>query len=465
MRITLFVILLVWFGQIKAQTTTFFKTYGASKAYSFDLTSDGGYIITGNSGLNTYLLKTDSLGNTIWTRFYNNIYGYSGFSVQQTYDEGYIVAGQVGEPDTISIGASDIYILKTNEFGDTIWTFRTNLGVGDRAYSIRQLIDSSYIVTGVVNEAINGGNPRSILLKISKNGQLLWNKTYATQSRAEAVQAIDSGFLFLGTNGSKTYLVKTNSIGDTIWTKKGGLGFQYGRGEDVVQLSDSSYIVTGSVYNNSNQDVFVSKIDKNGNLIWAKQYGGSEDDYANAIDLVEDNGFIIAGDTYSYSVGQYYNADIWLLRFDENGDTLWTKSYGNTENNQATDVKSCPDKGFILTGSSGITPNAFLLKTDSLGNSPIISSTSIIQEKKGLEFNIYPNPTSEIITVEFNASLEYSDVVFSIYDYLGRQIKQRKEKTDDNIFQFDVSSLEKGIYYLTISHDNKTLMTKQFLKQ
>ncbi|MFK7946346.1 MAG: T9SS type A sorting domain-containing protein [Saprospiraceae bacterium] len=478
MKIAYFLILnIVWIGFCQAQSNTFFKTYSTSNSVgnSVVCTHDNGYAFLGSTyeiynNSNLYLVKTDEFGDTLWTKIYNMPYLDVGFSIQETYDNGFVLAGQVGEPDTISIGASDIYMLKTDEFGDTIWTFTTNLGIGDKAYSIRQLIDSSYVVTGVANESVNSTNKNSFLLKLDKNGQLLWQHIYENYSSGKSViQTLDNGFIVCGQyglfNNTAVYLIKTNSLGDTIWTKKGGLGFQYGRGEDVVQLFDSSYIVTGSVYNNSNQDVFVSKIDKNGNLIWTKQYGGNEDDYANAIHLVEDNGFIIAGDTYSYSVGQFYNADIWLLRFDENGDTLWSKSYGNTENNQATDVKSCPDKGFIVTGSSGTTPNAFLLKIDSLGNSPIISSTSIIQEKKGLEFNIYPNPTSEIITVEFNASLGYSDVVFTIHDYWGRQVKQFKEKKDDNIFQFDVSSLEKGIYYLTISHDNKILMTKHFLKQ
>lgn len=443
-----------------AQTDSFFKTYGSLDANSIDLTSDGGYIITGGSSL----FKTNAFGDTLWTRHYYNIYGYHFHSVKQTFDGGYVLAGQVNEPDTTGELLSSVCVFRTDSNGDTLWTYTWNPASGDRAYSVEQTRDSNFIVAGVLDNSVNLGKRTSFLLKLDQNGDTLWSKTYEPYSNTKSViQALDNGFILCGQKSYLIYLIKTDGSGDTIWTKMGGLGFQYGRAEDAVQLSDSSYIITGSVYHGSDQNVFVSKIDQNGNLMWTKEYGGSDDDYAQAMDVVNNDELIITGNTYSYASGQFTNSDVWLLRLDNNGDTLWTRTYGNEENNQSADIKSCSDGGFIICGNFPDSDESFLLKTDSLGNAPNILTISKIGNNNNVEINIYPNPAVENLTIEL-PSINYSKVTVIIYNLLGRKVVAFNTEIKNNSAQFDVDSLPFGVYNLTVIIDDSYSISKQFLK-
>ncbi len=448
-----------------AQSDSFFKTYGGLGANSIDLTSDGGYIITGGSSL----FKTNAFGDTLWTRHYYSIYGYHFHCVKQTFEGGYILAGQVDETDTTGELLSAVCVFRTDVNGDTLWTYTWNPATGDRAYSVKQTRDSNFIVAGVLDNSVNLGIRTSFLLKLDQNGDTLWSKTYEPYSFSKnVIQTKNNGFLLCGQIGpiynmTNIYLIKTDGLGDTIWTKKGGLGFQYGRAEDVVQLMDSSYIITGSVYHGSDQNVFVSKIDKNGNQIWTKEYGGSDDDYAQAMDIINNDELIITGNTYSYASGQFTNSDVWLLRLDNNGDTLWTRTYGDEENNQSVDIKNCSDGSFIICGNFPDSDESFLLKTDSLGNAPNILTISKIGKNNSVEINIYPNPAVEKLTIELPL-IKYSKAKVIVYDLWGRKIDAFNTEIKNNSAQFDVDSLPFGVYNLTVIIDDRYSISKQFLK-
>ncbi len=448
-----------------AQTDTFFKIYSDKSANSMDLTSDGGYILAGGPNL----LKTDNLGDSLWSRFYSNIYGYHFHSVSQTYDGGYILAGQVDEPDTMSELLSSVYVFKTDSFGDTTWTYTWNPASGDRAYSVQETRDSNFIVAGVLDNAINFGIETSFLLKLNQDGDTIWSKTFEHYTTAKSViQTADDGYIFCGligiNNFTEVYLTKTNYLGDTIWTKNGGLGFLYGRGEDVVQLADSSYIITGSAYHGSDQNIFVSKVDKNGNLIWSKEYGGSHDEYAQVVDVVNNEEFIVAGNTYSYSTGQFTNLDVWVLKLDKNGDTLWTKTYGNEKNNSVTDIKISTDGGFVICGNLPNSHESFLLKTDSLGNAPAILSNNQIPDYSDFEIDIYPNPTNEYLTIKCSPKNEYSQWAIIIYDSWGRKVHEFQDVFNNNTIQYNLASLIAGVYNVSVIIDDKYSVSRQFVK-
>jgi Secretion system C-terminal sorting domain len=330
---------------------------------------------------------------------------------------------------------------------------------------------SSYIVAGVIDAGINFGISTSFLLKLDSNGDSLWTRIFDSPGIAKSVvQTFDGGYIFCGQYGTppatSVYLVKTNFFGDTIWTKKGNLGFQFGRGEDVVQTPDSNFVITGTVINGIARNIFLSKIDQFGNVIWTKYYGGNNHDNGYSVDLANNGGFIITGGTYSYSTGQFANADIWLIRTDNNGDTLWTRSHGGTENEEGFSVKSCIDGGYILTGYTGIQPDIFLLKTDSLGNAPTITSVEDSPQYKSPVVNVYPNPSKGWIAIEFEARVSSTDLRFSIYDCSGKKIRQFDEgsiKTGENHYQLNIANLAKGLYFLKIDLGGTTQLTK-FLK-
>ena len=217
------------------------RNYGGTNydlGYSAQQTQDGGYIIAGSAasfgagGGDVYLIKTNVYGDTLWTRTYGGTYYDGGFSVQQTSDGGYIVAGYTG-----SFGAGgDVYLIKTNAFGDTLWT-RTYGGTSyDLGNSGQQTSDGGYIIAGYTN-SFGAGGYDVYLIKTNSQGDTLWTRTYGGTNVdvGESVrQTSDGGYVITGTTGSfgaggDFYLIKTNATGDTLWTRTcGGAGYDEG---------------------------------------------------------------------------------------------------------------------------------------------------------------------------------------------------------------------------------------------
>jgi hypothetical protein len=117
----------------------------------------------------------------------------------------------------------------------------------------------------------------------------------------------------------------------------------------VQQTSDGGYILAGLTYSfgAGYYDIFLIKTDVNGNIIWAKTYGGTDWDWANSVQQTSDGGYILAGLTYSFGAGL---ADIFLIKTDANGNIQWAKTYGGTGDDRAYSVQQMSDGGYIVAG-------------------------------------------------------------------------------------------------------------------
>ena len=372
---------------------TFQKTFGAfgggglDYAYCIRQTTDGGYIITGytdTSGVDpdVYLIRTDAYGDMLWTKAYagtgNDID--VGYSCLQTTDGGYLVAGV---SDSSGTGNEDIYLIKTNANGDTLWTKAYGGNSWDQGRDIRQTTDGGYIIVGTTYSYGQVGDDVH-LVKIDSIGNVLWTKTYGENingsgwDKGNAVrQTTDGGYIITGETynfGAGLYdihLIKTNSVGDTLWTSTyGGISQDYGK--SVQQTTDGGYIIVGYTisFPVTNRNVYLVKTDSVGGLLWSKTYGGSSWDYGESVQQTTDGGYIIGGHTLNSGGGSW---DIYLIKTDNNGDTLWTKAYGGASSDVCFSVQQTTDGGFVITGrtiSFGTGPgDVYLIKTDSLGNS------------------------------------------------------------------------------------------------
>ncbi len=97
------------------------------------------------------------------------------------------------------------------------------------------------------------------------------------------------------------------------------------------------------------QDVWVIKTDAMGDTLWTKTFGKNGDDYGNSIHQTSDEGYILTGTTTSYGAGNY---DLWLIKTNTLGDTLWTKTFGGSGEDRGYSVQQTSDGGFIITGST-----------------------------------------------------------------------------------------------------------------
>jgi len=346
---------------VAAQDTLWTRTYGGSDddwAISVQQTADGGYIIAGSTdpsypdSTDWYLIKTDASGDTIWTRTYGGSSSDHAYSVQQTTDGGYIVTGWTS---SFGAGSSDVYLLKTDASGDTLWT-RAYGGTGsDWATSVQQTTDSGYIIAGVFE--LDEGNADFWLLKTDASGDTLWTRTYGGSEMdiaRSAQQTTDGGYIItgysrsFGAGGYDVYLVKTDTSGDTLWTRTYG-GGDYDGGWSVQQTSDGGYVIAGHSYSfgAGGSDVYLLKTDSSGDTLWTRTYGGINDDYAYSVQQTTQGGYVLAGDTYSFGAG---DVDVYLVETDSSGDSVWTRTYGGTGEDVCRTIRQTTDDGYVVVG-------------------------------------------------------------------------------------------------------------------
>ena len=265
------------------------KTYGGSSdeaAQDFQQTSDKGFIIVGwtNSygagNEDFYVVKTDSLGNTVWTRTYGGVNKDEGECVQIAGDGGYVIVGGAG-----SFGESggDAYLIKINSSGDTLWTRTYGGSYADGGHFVRQTSDSGYIVAGRTYSFGNNDSTHSC---------------------------------------NNVYLVKTNQAGDTVWSRAYG-SLRMDGAYCVIQSSDFGYVSTGwtAKYQDATgrcYDVYILKTNDSGDSLWAKSYGDpdilTDDDWGEWIEKTDDGGFIITGINSSFDSGNKMSGFSKLMR-------------------------------------------------------------------------------------------------------------------------------------------------------
>jgi len=379
---------LVFLGHVSAYKLYpgWFKHYGGAQgdyAESIQQTSDGGYVIAGYTNSYTHgnedfaIYKLDSNGDKVWFKHYGGIFNDRGTSIQQTSDGGYVAAGYTY---SYTHGDYDFAIYKLDSNGNKDW-FRHYGGTGnDKGFSIQQTSDGGYVIAGYSNSYTYGTIDLAIY-KLGNKGNKVWFKHYggAQGDYAESIQQTsDGGYVVAGFTYSYVYgdanadfaIYKLDSNGDKAWFKHYG-----GTGQDVArsiqQTSDGEYIVGGytTSYTHGGYDFAVYKLDSNGNKVWFKHYGGTEWDRGQSIRQASDGGYIISGSTASFSHG---STDFSIYKLDSNGNKSWFKHYGGANSEYSYSIKQTSDEGYIVAGKSdSFTHGGYdfaIYKLDSNGN-------------------------------------------------------------------------------------------------
>jgi len=261
-----------------------------------------------------------------WNKTYGGVKDDFAYEVLLLQD-GYMIAGVTA---SYGAGKSDIWIIRTDGEGNEIWN--KTYGGEEAEYTFDIIpTEDGYIIAGQTF-SFSRGLGDGWLIKIDENGNEIWNKTYGGKDDDDArcILKVDNGYIFAA--GSRSFnrnggvwIVKVDENGNEIWNKTYG-GKEHEIGYSIIE-TDDGYLVGGitSSYGHGGYDIWVIKIDENGNEIWNKTYGGAGEEYGGILMKTTD-GYIILGETFSYGKG---GEDIWAIKVDENGNEIWNKTYGS----------------------------------------------------------------------------------------------------------------------------------------
>ncbi|MBI5059230.1 T9SS type A sorting domain-containing protein [candidate division KSB1 bacterium] len=298
---------------------------GGAAELAFDVVahSGGGYAMVGytasyGAGLaDVYFATLSSQGEIQDISFWGGTEYESGNALAATADGGFVIGG---ETSSFGAGSSDFWLIKTDGDGAASWTQTYGGSQQDICYAVRQVTDGGYALAGYTTSFGSGGAD-AWLVRTSSSGQILWSRTFgwATDDVTyDMIQTSDGGFALAGhtQNGGSGerdfYLVKTDAYGTQQWTHSyGGVNDEFCR--SIQQTSDGGYILTGSTYSfgTGSQDIWLIRLSSSGALLWSRTFGGTGTDDCNSVAVTSDGGFVLGGQTTSFSATQW---DIWLIR-------------------------------------------------------------------------------------------------------------------------------------------------------
>ena len=425
--------LLAAIGLAQAPDTAWVKYYHRGSTdigYSIVETDDGGFLIAGTSQqydasyLDIWLVRIDQNGDSLWAKTYsyspeNNLSLYA-YSLRNDPNGGYVIGGM----KQMSSSANNPYVLKIDENGDSLWSFSMRRSDNCEANFIACTNDSGYVLVGY---AYTSGSINIFALKLDSQGDSCWVRYYDHGNWEQPYvveQTSDGGFIIGGKTNYNTsgsfdyYVVKADALGNAVWSDVYG-GDNYDYCNAIQPTPDGGYILYGEMQVYSSAVGLAIKTDSIGQIEWQHTYTGPVSaNYGRSVDQCSDGGYIFGGHcnvTYNYE-------DFYFIKTDANGDTLWTKAVGNSYDEDAYCVLQASDGSYLLVGhgfySIDTDGDALLVKLN--------AEPTSIEDKHALPslinvFGAYPNPFNAATTIRFELPAQ-SNVVIDIYDLLGRKV-------------------------------------------
>ncbi len=297
-----------------------------------------------------------------------------GYSIIQTKDNGFAI---VGRTSSFGQGAYDVYVIKLNAQGNIQWTKTIGGNDWDWGISLIQTPDSSFVISGLT-KSFGQDYFDAYLLKLDAQGNLQWTRTLGTTSYQDAlhvIQTSDGGYFTAGESyisGTRdVYLVKWDMNGNPQWTRTIG-GPNYDKCYwGAIQTTDGGFAVSGVTcsFGQGNCDGYVIKVDSQGNLQWTRAIGGTNNEWLYSIVQTSDSGYLLTGYTTSFGQG---NHDVYLVKLDKNGNLQWDQTIGGPESDIGYAIIQTHDGGYAIVGSTTSFgqggSDVYVIKLDSAGN-------------------------------------------------------------------------------------------------
>jgi hypothetical protein len=355
------------FQFLSGQSQTFQETFGDSvnqTPYCVKLNSDSGFIITGFTNgpcagrTDAMMIRTAANGDTLWEKTFGDT-GYDGARYgEQTFDGGFIM---VGSTTSFGAGGNDVYLVKTNANGIPQWSKSYGGPNHDLGISLVETPDSGFAILCQSASITTYGD--LLLIRTNKIGDTLWTKflNVGLSNPYSIVQTNDDGFMIAGGFNNDAYMLKTDAFGTPMWTKQIPCYISSALAPLIAccrQTADHGYILATATYllNDSNSiDILLLKTDVSGNPVWSKAirqttWGPNSEQWATCIEQTKDKGFIISAIARTaWSLGSY---DDYILKTDSVGTISWSKFYGGNGNERFTHRLNSGNPPSVLTDNS-----------------------------------------------------------------------------------------------------------------
>jgi hypothetical protein len=479
---TLLLALLLSFAASAQTSLMWQQIYGGpsiEKGYGVRSCLDQGYIaagITSSAGPSDgYVVRTDSIGLVIWAKFYGGVNIDVIRSVEILPDSGFIMAGYT---NSFGNGGYDGWLLRLDKNGDTLWNKYTGGSDWDFFHDVALTHDSGFICTGTTFNSGNGDEDL-YLVKFNKYGDTLWTRTYGGSRKDEGfsvIQTEDTLYAVCGITESfndtlgDSWILYLTQTGDTIWTRTAGYpaaeDCAYGIAYDSIinTFFYCGYFKTGADKGGYWKGLFYSGAE------WTTYTanGSSDEIYYSMISKHGLAAYACAGSNSTIGSG---TPDMMIFAAEQ----VWsTTSHGTLATDEAFDIDFTKDGGYILCGYTegfnSLLPNLYLVKTDSAGVSTMTVGfeEQPVNEPQTGRLTVFPVPASDALNCRLTMTHPANSQV-SIYNSLGEVVAAQSIRESDFgnfnsiTLQFDISALANGVYYCSVLSDGNTAISQRLI--
>lgn len=458
----------------------FEKVYGSwshDRGNAVAQTWDSGYAVVGSSssygnGVSAlYLLKLDKYGNFLWHQALGGLNVDVGMSVVESSDSGIVCAGYTNSQGN---GGYDVWLIKTDRNGNVLWEKTYGGSNWDFGYWIARSAAGGFILIGST-QSFGSGSSDIYILRLNDNGDTLWTRTYGGADEDEGAEIIElpSGHFYLagktksfGAGGYDIISMKIGSNGDTTsgngWHRIFG-GNLDDEGTSVALHINNELITEGNTYSvgNGDCDGIHIRYDLNGNFVTYSAHWSPGYEAHFSVLTHETGNFVTFGDRGA-STGSEHDFRIDMIGIG--GWYVWARDIGNSDNEEGSQIIRTKDGGFCAVGTTrsyghGLT-DIYLIKTDSMGQpSGTVVLGNVDHEILLNKTHIFPNPSNGVFSIMGNERCS----AISLVDITGRECPVDWEQTGDRIL---ISTpVADGIYLLCCMSKKGLSTTKVMIKR
>ena len=489
MRFTPFLFLVLLPAFLQAQSIRFSEFYdndlGAGAILNIVPLEDEGFIAQGpnwkNSANQSHTIHLDSNGGLLNTDIVSSSgIGYEAFGLLKLDDGQIVGAGSLCDYNTVSPSRCDFYFSRFDGEGNSVFTqVYERIDTCDLLLDMVQTRPNKIMLIGWTCNDTTENNTDLMFITVDTLGnelnRVVWGGSGTDYVHSGLVinefgEVLMTGYTasFAG-NDNDTWLVKTDSIGNVMWHQEYNHLSPSGgdSGLRISALEDGNYVAVGGGENTTTgfSDAYIMKIDPSGNVIWTKKYVLPKNQGFLGCQGLADGSIVACGQT---TLTDDDSQAGWLVKADENGDTLWTRTYNpSIQIDRLLNMIVMPNGDIVMVGSGrpeGQTnQDGWILRVDSMGcEIEDCFSVGIEEEQKEAGLSVYPNPVTDVLHVRFADDVVHSSVVITITDMLGRTVLRFSEKSN---MALDVSALKGGVYMLRATDVNGKMATVKFVKE